>query len=100
MTDTFIDKLFLYVHNATLCIPDEHRERVFKDLAYKLNEWEGIPMSILRNELKKFDVEFNDCCSYCGEEMEDAEDGQEFCSYACKVNECGCKADPSCCGRD
>lgn len=97
---TTLKTLFLYVHNATWCIPDEHRERVFKDLALNLHDWENIPISVLRNELKNFDIEFNDRCCYCGNEMVDANDGQQFCSYACRVKDCGCKADPSCCGRD
>ena len=34
-------------------------------------------------------------CWYCNDVIEY---GTEYCSYACKVNDCGCKADPTCCG--
>jgi hypothetical protein len=36
-------------------------------------------------------------CLYCDSVMEC---GREYCSFACKVNDCGCKADPTCCGDD
>lgn len=92
--------LFLYVANAVMCIPDEYQVRVFRDMAYKLHEWNNTPISELRTVLQEFDIQFNDTCSYCGEEMVDAPDDQMYCSYACRVNDCGCKASPSCCGSD
>lgn len=36
-------------------------------------------------------------CWYCDKPIEY---GVNYCSYACKVNDCGCKADPTCCGDD
>lgn len=36
-------------------------------------------------------------CWYCDGPTEY---GVNYCSYACKVNDCGCKADPTCCGDD
>ena len=34
-------------------------------------------------------------CWYCDDPVEYR---STYCSYACKVNDCGCKADPTCCG--
>lgn len=90
--------LFLYLSNAVISLPDIYQEQVFKDMAYKLHEWNGIPISELRTVLQDFDIQFNDTCFYCGEEMVDAPDDQMYCSYSCKVQDCGCKASPSCCG--
>ena len=95
---TNLHTLFLYLGNATMSIPAEHRDRVFKDMAFKLHEWANIPISKLRDALGNFDVEFHNRCDYCGEEMIDAPDDQIFCSYACRVKDCGCKGVPSCCG--
>lgn len=103
MTDPHIDDLrtlFLYLSNAVMCIPEEYQLRVFRDMAFKLHEWNDVPISVLRETLKEFGIEFNDTCDYCGEDMVDALDGQIFCSYSCRVKECGCKAHPSCCGDD
>ena len=36
-------------------------------------------------------------CWYCDDPIEC---GRKYCSFACKVNDCGCKADPTCCGDD
>jgi len=103
MTDPQIHDLktlFRYLGNAVMCIPEEYQVRVFKDMAYKLHEWNNVPISVLRDTLKEFDVDFNDTCAYCGEEMVDGKDDEEFCSYECRVASCGCKASPSCCGKD
>lgn len=34
-------------------------------------------------------------CWYCDDPIDC---GTNWCSYACKVNDCGCKGDPTCCG--
>lgn len=34
-------------------------------------------------------------CSYCDRPVHD---DATYCSYSCKIRDCGCKADPSCCG--
>jgi hypothetical protein len=97
---TSLEVLFSYLDNATLCIPEEHRVRVFKDMGFKLNEWASVPISSIRYELLKYDILFNYPCMQCGNDIVDGADDQQFCSFACKVEECGCKADPTCCGRD
>lgn len=88
MEDTFsitgLRELFIYLANATMCIPRQHGERVFIDMAFKIHEWNDIPISKLRETLKEFDIEFHDTCSYCGEKMIDAPDDQTYCSEECK----------------
>jgi len=34
-------------------------------------------------------------CGYCEDVIEY---GPYYCSYACRVNDCGCKGDSTCCG--
>jgi hypothetical protein len=91
MTDPHINDLrtlFLYLSNAVMCIPEEYQVRVFRDMAFKLHEWNDVPISVLRETLKEFDIEFNDMCSYCGEDI--LEDGRTYCSDACtKLSENG-----------
>ena len=72
-----------------MCIPDEYQLRVFRDMAFKLNEWNDIPISKLREVLKEFDVEFNDTCTYCGKDIVDGDDEDQFCSNSCRIQECG-----------
>ena len=98
MTDPQIHDLrtlFLYLSNAVMCIPEEYQIRVFRDMAFKLREWNDVPMSALRETLKEFHVDFNDTCDTCGK---DVPDGETFCSNACRIQECGCKGNPTCCG--
>ena len=75
--------LFLYVSNSVICIPREYQINVFKTMAFKLHEWNDIPISDLRTVLYEFDVEFNDTCSDCGKEMIDAPDDQQVCPETC-----------------
>ena len=101
MTDPQIKDLrtlFMYVANATMCIPEVYQVRVFRDMAFKLHEWNDIPISVLRDTLKEFGIDFNDTCAYCGEDMVDAPDDQTYCSNACRIQECGCKGFETCCG--
>jgi len=99
MTELTIDlqTLFTYVQNAVMDITDEEQITVFQNLAYDLNTRHSIPSSELREALKEFDVPFEDNCAFCDKEVEY---GRQFCSYACEVNDCGCKGSPDCCGED
>jgi len=66
--------LFLYLANATLCIPDKYKDHVFKDMACKLHEWAAVPYSELRAALAKFEIDFIHTCSRCECEIEEGDD--------------------------
>ena len=66
--------LFLYLANATLCIPDKYKDHVFNDMAGKLHEWDNVPYSELRAALAKFDIEFTHACLNCESEIEEGDD--------------------------
>ncbi len=66
-----LDDLFLYLSNAVMCIPEQHQQTVFNDMAYKLIEWSDVPRSTLRKLLDQYGYEFEELCIYCNEEMPD-----------------------------
>lgn len=74
MTDIQINdarSLFLYLANAVMCIPKQYQERVFIDMAHKLHEWANVPHSELKKVLEEFDIDYNNTCCVCEDEIED-----------------------------
>jgi hypothetical protein len=71
--------LFLYLSNATMCIPYEYKKRVFMDMAFKLHEWADVPNTELRTALEEFGYEYYPPCEQCNEETE----GEDFLCNEC-----------------
>jgi len=69
--------LFLYLANATLCIDDKSKDKVFNDMAYKLMEWDNVSRRELRKILQEFDVKFEELCTDCNKEMPDYDGDEE-----------------------
>jgi hypothetical protein len=79
--------LFLYLSNATLCIPDIYKDRVVQGMAYKLEEWANVSRPELRDALKKLDIKLEEMCVNCNEPMPDwnaEEQGEPVCSQCSK----------------
>jgi hypothetical protein len=80
-------ELFLYLSNATMCIPEKYKNRVAQDMAYKLEEWANVSRPELRDALKKLDISLEEMCVNCNEPMPDwdtEEQGEPYCSQCCK----------------
>lgn len=64
-----------------------------------VNEKSNIRFGVCDDCFKKNEVRWTTfertTCWYCDDPVEYE---STYCSYACKVNDCGCKADPTCCG--
>jgi hypothetical protein len=71
-----LDTLFLYLSNATMCIPGRFQKQVFQDMAYKLMEWEGVTRTALRPVMVKYGFPLEELCSNCNEVI-NAEEGAE-----------------------
>jgi hypothetical protein len=69
--------LFLFLANSTMCINDEAANRVWNDMAYKLMEWNNTSRCELRAVFNKFDMQFQELCSSCNDEMLDYEGDEE-----------------------
>lgn len=72
-----LDTLLLFLSHATLSIPDEYKDRVFKGMADKLMEWEHIPMAELQEAYHPFGVALHPC-DHCGYHLEP---GECCCDY-------------------
>jgi hypothetical protein len=86
-----LDDLFLYLGNAVMCIPEQHQQTVFNDMAYKLIEWSDVPRSTLRKLLDKYGYEFEELCIHCNEDMsgwvqEDEDEPDPVCDQ-CKAEQ-------------
>jgi len=66
-----IYQLYLYLANATLCVPETYRDQIFQDMAYKLLEWDGVPIQELRDVFDKLGMKLKEFCRECGSEVDD-----------------------------
>ena len=57
-----LDAFLLYLANATMCIPEEYKKRVFQDMAAKLMEWDDITVEQIRAAFAKLDMSFEPRC--------------------------------------
>jgi hypothetical protein len=55
-----IYQLYLYLANATLCVPETYRDQIFQDMAYKLLEWDGVPIQELRDVFDKLGMKITE----------------------------------------
>jgi hypothetical protein len=94
-----LKRVFLSLFEKVVDVYDKPGE-IFVDMARFLHTEHAVPISDLRKTLKEFYIDFNDICVHCKREMVNGADGQTYCSDACRIDACGCKADPTCCGHD
>jgi len=66
-----IYQFYLYLANATLCVPEKYRDQIFQDMAYKLMEWDGVPIQELRDVFDKLGIKLKEFCSECGSEVDE-----------------------------
>jgi hypothetical protein len=66
--------MFLYLANATLRIPDDLKNRVFQDMAYKLMEWDDVKRDEIRKVLRQFDIKLDEICEDCNEPLPEHDD--------------------------
>ena len=60
-----LEALFLLLGNATMCIPEKHRDRVFQDMAYKLMEWYDVSRVELRKAFDNHGIVLEELCHEC-----------------------------------
>ena len=60
-----LEALFLLLGNATMCIPEKHRNRVFQDMAYKLIEWYTVSRVELRKIFYNHGIVLEELCYEC-----------------------------------
>jgi len=73
--------LFLYLANATLCIDDKSKDKVFNGMAYKMMEWDTISRCELRKVIQEFGIQFEELCSNCNEPLPDYNEDEENPKY-------------------
>jgi len=79
--------MFLYVANATMCIPEQYRRTALQDLAYKLEEWANVTRPELRDVLEMFGEKLDEMCILCNEPLpswDAAADGEPVCDACSK----------------
>ena len=83
-----LEALFLLLGNATTCIPEAHRNRVFQDMAYKLMEWYDTPRVELRKILEIHGTRMEERCYECNTLIKtevDQEDAKPLCKMCSKL---------------
>jgi len=89
-------ELFLYLANATMCIDEQAKDKVWNDMAYKLIEWNDTPRDELRAVFREFWVQFEELCSGCNEQLPEGDYiGNPLCAE-CKCISNDCPADCDC----
>jgi hypothetical protein len=83
-----VREIFLYLTNATLCIPEAHRHTVVQAMAYKLEEWANVTRPELRAVLAGFGDTLDEMCIHCNEPLPDwnADEQGEPCCSSCQAN--------------
>ena len=64
-----LHSFFLYLANATICIDEEAKYKVWNDMAYKLIEWNDTPRDELRAVFREFGAQFEELCYSCNEPL-------------------------------
>ena len=64
-----LHSLFLYLANATLCIDEEAKDKVWNDMAYKLIEWNDVSRDEIRAVFCDFGAKFEELCHSCNEPL-------------------------------
>ena len=76
---------FLYLANATMCIDEEAKDKVWNDMAYKLIEWNDVSRDELRAVFREFGATFEELCHGCNEPLPSEEyEGNPLCAE-CKI---------------
>jgi hypothetical protein len=75
-------QFFLYLSNATMCIPIVFREKVFQDMAKKLIQWGQIKREELIDVLDRFDIVLEQNCIKCDEVIPEFDyDTEPLCEF-------------------
>ena len=64
-----IEALFALLSNATVSIPEKHKNKVFQDMAYKLIEWYTVSRVELRKIFYSHDIVLKELCYDCNAEI-------------------------------
>jgi hypothetical protein len=90
---------FLYLANATMCINEEAKDKVWNDMAYKLIEWNDTPRDELRAVFREFGAHFEELCYGCNEKLpiiEEEYEGNALCFECKRVSSDYCEAGCEC----
>jgi hypothetical protein len=81
--DWDLDRLFLFLSHATMCIGQQNIRRVFNDMAYKLMEWQDVSRRDLRRVFAKLDFVMEELWANCHDELEGPQDEEAPVCRAC-----------------